>query len=143
MVGGVAGQRAIGHEGGGAAAVQIDGVDHSVPLQEVGQLPQTHPAHTVHKSALACSAAGQLAAVTTRGQHRLSPSLPGLSVQLDQNQSTISIMAHCRPRRHHIHEGPEGPFEEGKRRGRRKGGGGDEGEGGGGESRRGRKRVGI
>lgn len=46
VIRGVAGQRAIGHVGGGPAPVQVDGVDDSVPLQELGQLPQTHPAQT-------------------------------------------------------------------------------------------------
>lgn len=114
VVRGVAGQRAVSHEGGGAAAIQIDGVDHSVPLQEVRQLPKIHPAQTIQKSTLACSEASQLAAMTTRGQHQLSPSLLGLSVQLDHNQSTIRIMAHRRPRRHHVHEGLKGPYENGR-----------------------------
>lgn len=58
MVRWVAGQRAVGHEGGGAAAIQVNGIDHAVPLQEIGQLPQTHPAQTVQS--FTWSAAGGL-----------------------------------------------------------------------------------
>ena len=50
VITGVAGQGAVDHGGGGPASVQVDGVDHSVLLQERSHLPETHPATTQNQS---------------------------------------------------------------------------------------------